>query len=222
MHTPAWIDRLERHFGGWAIPHLLRGLVVLNALTFLLDLSSRGFVDKLLLEHAPLVAGEYWRLVTFLFAKAGGTGAFTLLFFFFWMMFLWMVGDVLEQAWGSFKVTLYLLLPAFLLGILVFTGLSPFAPNAHLFTSLFFAFATLHPDHEIILFPIPIPLKVKWVAWVGVGLVALGLVFDPASFPIILASFSSYFLFFLPGWVAARRHRAETAARRKRFQHDDE
>jgi hypothetical protein len=221
MDHPGWLDALERRFGGWAIPHLLRGLVVLNALTFLLDLSSQGFVQQLLLTRPELLQGEYWRLLTFLFAKAATPGIFGMVFFLFWMFFTWMIGDALEGDWGSFKLTFYILLPVLLLGGIVWTGVAPSAPSFYIFTSLFFAFATHFPDYEIFLFPLPIPLKVKWIAWVGAGFVLVDLVLNLGSAPVILASLSSYLLFFTGGWIGWFRLRAQTRAHRRRF-HGDE
>jgi membrane associated rhomboid family serine protease len=222
MEPPAWIDALERRLGGWSVPHMLRGLVILNALTFLLDLSSRGFAEQLLLTQAGLAQDQYWRLVTFLFAREASTGVISLVFFFFWMSFTWMIGDVLEREWGSFKLTIYILLPVVLLGAVVVAGLAPAVPNHYVYYSLFFAFATLHPDYEIMLFPLPVPLKVKWIAWIGLGFTLLALAFNPRGASVLVASYSSYLLFFTVGWMEWYRMRREVRAKRARFRGDDE
>lgn len=207
--------------GGWSVPHMLRGLVILNALTFLLDLSSRGFAQQLLLTQAGLEQGQVWRLVTFLFAREASAGI-GMLFFFFWMCFTWMIGDVLEREWGSFKVTLYILLPVVLLGVLVGVGMAPSVSSGYIYYSLFFAFATLYPDYELYFFPLPIPLKAKWIAWVGLGLVLLGLAFDRQSAGVLVASFSGYLVFFTVAWLEWFRMRRQIQANRARFRGDDE
>lgn len=220
MDTPAWIDALERRIGGWSIPHLLRGLVILNAATFLLDLSAPGFARHLLLTQEDLAQGEIWRIATFLFAReaSGGLG---LIFFFFWMCFTWMIGEALEEEWGSFRLTLYILLPALMLTAVVLTGLAPAAHSAYIYLSLFFAFATLRPNYEIFLFPLPIPLKVKWIAWLGLALTLISLVLAPRQTALHVASYSSYLVFFTVAWMEWFRLRREARAHRARFRQDD-
>jgi len=207
--------------GGWSVPHMLRGLVILNALTFLLDLSSRGFAEQLLLTQEGLEKGQVWRLVTFLFAREASAGI-GMLFFFFWMCFTWMIGDVLEREWGSFKVTLYIMLPVALLGAVVLAGLAPGVSSGYIYYSLFFAFATLYPDYELHLFPLPIPLKAKWIAWVGLGFILLGLAIDRQGAGVLVASFSSYLVFFTVAWLEWFRMRRQVRANRARFRGDDE
>jgi hypothetical protein len=221
METPAWIDRLEDRLGGWSIPHLVRGLVVLNALAFLLEMNSPGFSDILILERSGLQQGEWWRALTFLFAAGGTKESFGIFFFVIWMMVTWMFGEGLESAWGSFKLTLYLALPVVLLVAVVWFFPPGYAFNTILLTSLFFAFATLYPDLELMLFFV-LPVKCKWLAWISGAFVFLDFIVSPDSRLLILASLSSYFLFFLPGWWANLRLQLESRSRRERFRRDDE
>jgi hypothetical protein len=83
-----------------------------------------------------------------------------------------------------------------------------------LLVSILFAFATIYPDFQILLFFI-LPIKIKWIAWVSVFFVVLG--FLAASFPIkvlILVSFGNYFLFFGPILWRNFRARQSVASRR--------
>lgn len=221
METPAWIDRLEDKLGGWSIPHMVRGLVVLNALAFMLDMANPGFTASLVLENTALHHGEWWRAVTFLFAAAGTTSSIGIFFFIIWMMVTWMFGDGLEAAMGSFKVTLYLVIPAVLLTALVWFVPGAGAYNAILLASLFFAFATFYPDLELMLFFI-LPVKCKWLALLSAAFILVQFVSLPELRLMILASLSTYFLFFLPAWWTRLRLRAAARIRRERFKdHDD-
>ncbi|MDX6765932.1 MAG: hypothetical protein SFU85_03995 [Candidatus Methylacidiphilales bacterium] len=221
METPAWIEALERRLGGWSVPHLVRGLVVLNALAFLLEMSSPGFTNVLLLDRSGLLQGEWWRALTFLFAAGGTKESLGILFFGLWMMVTWMFGEGLESAWGSFKLTLYLAIPVVLLVAVVWFLPPGYASHTILLTSLFLAFATLYPDLELMLFFI-LPVKCKWLAWVSAAFILLEFLGSPASRPMILASLSSYFLFFFPGWWGNLRLQWEARSRRERFRGDDE
>lgn len=221
METPAWIDRLEDKLGGWSIPHLVRGLVVLNALAFLLEMASPGFSASLVLERTALQQGEWWRALTFLFAAGGTKGSLGIFFFVIWMMVTWMFGEGLESAWGSFKLTLYLAIPVVLIVAVVCFFPPGAAVNVILLTSLFFAFATLYPDLELMLFFI-LPVKCKWLAWVSAAFILLEFAVNPTSRLLILASLSSYFIFFLPGWWSNLRLQYASRSRRERFRRDDE
>jgi len=221
METPAWIDRLEDKIGGWSIPHMVRGLVVLNALAFMLDMASPGFTASLILDSAALHHGEWWRVVTFLFAAGGTTNSIGIFFFILWMMVTWMFGDGLEAAMGSFKVTLYLVIPVVLLTAVVWFYPWSGAGNSILLVSLFFAFATFYPDLELMLFFI-LPVKCKWLAFLSAAFILVQFIAAPHLRLMILASLSTYFLFFLPGWWTRLRLRAEARVRRGRFRRDDD
>ena len=96
---------------------------------------------------------------------------------------------------GSFRLTLY-----YLLGVLGTVAAAFLAGESSggmfLTNSLFFAFACLYPDREIYIF-LFIPVKVKWLAWFDLILIAPLLLFSGWGFRAgILASFSNFLLFF--------------------------
>ena len=67
MSPAGWTDFLEQHLGRWSVPHLARGLVAMNAASWLLNLASPGFLSMLKLEPALVLQGEFWRVFTFVF-----------------------------------------------------------------------------------------------------------------------------------------------------------
>ena len=83
-------------------------------------------------------------------------------------------------------------------------GLGVPATNEYLLLSLLLAVATLDPDREVLL--LVIPVKLKWLAYVEVALLAWRSVTLPGAskvFPLI--ALSNYLLFFGPGlWQALR------------------
>ncbi|MDD5348895.1 MAG: rhomboid family intramembrane serine protease [Chthoniobacteraceae bacterium] len=207
------IDSLERRFGRFAIPGLVRMIVVLNAVVFLCGKFSPGFLSNLDLNPAAVLHGEVWRLVTYILIPE--TGSYLLILLALW--FLWMIGDGLEGVWGAFRLNLFYLIgmvgttaAAFLFG-------AQFS-NVMLNTSLFFAFAWFFPDMEIYLLGI-LPMRVKWLAWAMAAWFALQFLAGNAAFKMAMAaSLANYLLFFGPEIIAHLRHRRSVGVRRQRFE----
>ena len=217
-----WINALERRFGHLAVPGLMRIIVAFNALVFFLMTVKPGFVDVLALRPDRVLHGEVWRLVTYIFIPRLG-GLFALihpvLAVFVYLQFLWLLGEGLEQAWGSFKLNLF-----YLTGMLGTTA-AAFLLNArdlngvYLNASLFYAFATLFPNYPILLFFI-IPVRVKWIALVALAGISLQLIAPSADMDrlAILVALVNYLLFFGPSWLTYWREQGRTVTRRQQFQ----
>ena len=147
----------------------------------------------------PILAfekGQVWRLVTFLFIPPVTWHPVFLAFA--WYIF-WMISSALEGQWGTFKFNLFIFLGAAftVLASLVFPYL--YYTNYYIALTVFFAFATLYPNFEFLLFFI-LPVKVKWLALVS--LVLLIYAFFMGGWPgrlIISASMANYLLFFWKG-----------------------
>jgi hypothetical protein len=222
MQLPVWIEWLDRRIGSWGVPHIIRILVALNIGSFILDAFSPGFALSLQLDPGPVLAGEWWRVLTFLFASAFTPKFLGVLFFVFWLMFLWNIGEALEEAWSAFPLNLYIFIPWLLLTAVALGPWAQPVTNEYIAWSLLLAFATIYPDYEITLFPIPIPIKLKWVGVVVGGVALLTFIGQPANRLQILAGLANYFLFFGPWWYGEIKLRAESRARMRRFQGKDE
>lgn len=206
------IDSLERRFGRYAIPGLVRMIVILNALVFVLGKLNPAFLGLLYLDKTAILQGQVWRLVTYIFIPNTDS--------FLWILlalgFLWMIGEGLEQAWGAFRLNLYYLIGMIGTTVAAFVFGADFS-NTMLNTSLYFAFAWFYPDVQIYLLMI-LPVKVRWMAWVLGGLLLLQLATGDSSVRMaIIASMANYLIFFGPEiYRNARRHR-EVSSRRQTF-----
>lgn len=214
-----WIDYLESKFGRFAIPGLVRIIVGFNALVFVLSLINKNFLSLLVFDRDLILSGQVWRLLTYIFIPALGDSWLMpdYLWLVFWLMFLWMLGEGLEQAWGAFKLNLFYLLGMIGTTISVFV----FGANSASVTlnmSLLFAFATIYPDFQILLFLI-IPVRIKWLAWFSFGLLMFSMAGSSLALKMgVLVSFLNYALFFGPQLWRQGMQRKAVAARRAEFE----
>lgn len=207
----SWIDRLEPRLGRFAIPHLVVGLVFLNALTWVLLQMNPYFALALTLEPAKVMSGEVWRLFTFLFIP--GTSS---VFVIFNLMMLYMVGGALEAEWGIFRLNVYYLIG--MIGTIISAFFFRADPTgAYLNLSLTFAFATLYPNFQFFL--IVIPIKIKWLALFYAAFVVYDFLFGGNGARLaILTSFLNYFIFFMPIWLQRWRGHREVEFRRQIYE----
>lgn len=220
MQHPAWIDSLEHRFGFLSIPFLIKGLVLLNVLTFFMEGMNPGFTRFLALIPGAIFAGEWWRTLTFLLIPTIGDDAISLIFLMIFVMIMWMISDGLEEELGEFKLTFYFLISVLAINLV---SLSLGIPGTHhyLFSSLIIFFSILYPDVEILLYFI-IPVKIKWIGIFTAALV--GISFFLGGWPvmlIILASFAGFLCFMLPWFINNLKERRDAAARRRRFRGED-
>src|SRR6516165_9869796 len=111
------LNRLERRFGEYAVPHLTIVLIVFQSFTYLISLAHPDYVLKLILTNEGLLAGEWWRVLTLLFIPPS-TGPQFLIWFLFWMQIFFLYGTSLEHQWGTFRYNLFVL-TGYLLTVLV-------------------------------------------------------------------------------------------------------
>ncbi|MBI3297449.1 MAG: hypothetical protein HYZ75_04760 [Elusimicrobia bacterium] len=193
MRPLAWLDRLERSFGDWSIPNPALALVGLNAAVWALSLVKPEFPLLLTLEPARIMAGEVWRLATFLFIPPPATP----FWMFFWLVLFYSFSQALENEWGEFRFSVYYGLGAAAtagLSLALGSGLS----NVPLNTSLFLAFAELYPEVELMLFFV-VPVKVRWLGWLAWASVLLQLLGGGWAVRLgLLAGLLNYAVFFGP------------------------
>ncbi len=222
----SWISALESRFGFLAIPRLIPTIAGLNLLVYILHLFQPEYLNLLTLEPSLVLQGQVWRLVSYIFIPEVlfryASPGMQPLFLFFYLWFMWWIGDALEQTWGAFRLTLYYLLgmagvtvAAFFLGAGQSQGNTlPFLLNL----SLFFAFATVFPNLQIYVFLV-IPVRVKWVALLSLAPTLLSFVAGPLAVKAaIVICLLNYLLFFGPAAVRGAQTGREQQRRRVKFQ----
>ncbi|HYO25698.1 MAG TPA: hypothetical protein VEQ85_12210 [Lacipirellulaceae bacterium] len=226
------VSRLERHLRRFAIPNLTMVLIAGQAALYVASFLPQGIdASRIALIPERVLAGEIWRLVTFLFTPPATRPLFVIFYF----LLFHMIGTTLEQQWGALRYNLFVgvgwlanVAAAFIAWGVVGTigenlrgaeGDSDLASNVFLYSSLFLAFARLYPDFILnILFVLPI--RIKWLAliqWLGYGYVVL--VGPWMARLLVLATVLNYLLFFGREHVRdvrqGRRRRSFQAAAKK-------
>jgi hypothetical protein len=209
------LERLEKRLQRFAVPNVTAALVAGQVAVYVLTYFSphanqRGleaqpdtlFLSKLTLVPDLVLAGEVWRVVTFLFVPPITNLVFA---FFFWYLF-YLMGTVLERTWGTFHYNIYLLVGYAATVAVSFLTPAAAATNGFVEASVFLAFAHLYPDFVLRLFFL-LPVKIKWLAlltWIGYfWAVATG---DWRIRASVLASVSNFLLFFGRDIVARLRN----------------
>ncbi len=143
-----------------------------------LPLCSLNFIFFLMIQLNPVRAYQLfafqpstalampWTFVTYQFLNSGALGLF------FGTLMLYVLGMALETEWGTAEFTAFWLvatlggsLSAWLTGGILSSGWQITG------VSMLFAFAVLFPETQFLIFFV-VPVKVKWLAWVGAGLLA--------------------------------------------------
>lgn len=192
----SWFDRFCYKHPRLGIPNLMMILVMGSVLVYLMDMFSNGMFSYMLAfsPYHIIHSLQLWRLVTFVFIPLDSNPFFLILSLYFY----WWIGSTLEREWGATKFTVF-----YAVGVLfnvIFGFVLGGASVVYLNLSMFFAFATLYPDMQILLFFI-IPVKVKWLAWFDAAFFGLTSIFglmrlDFLSALLPIVAVLNYLLFF--------------------------
>lgn len=136
-------------------------LIIINALVFFVQSMFDGpeemISQKIALFPYNTPYFKPYQIVTFMFAHGG---FFHLLFN---MFALWMFGTMLERVWGPKRFLIFYLACGLASGVahLILEN-NPAVGASGAIMGLFAAFAYLFPNTELIIFPIPVPVKAKY------------------------------------------------------------
>ena len=173
-----WISRFCYDHPKFGIPNLMLYIALGNVAIGLIDSFSTYSLSTALFFFRPAIfQGEIWRLITFIFVPitgdfgilnftVPGTSLFTTVlsaYFYYW------IGSLLEREWGTAKFNCF-----FFTGVLlniIFGLILGVTSISYVNLSMFFAFAVLFPDMQI-LFMLILPVKVKWLAWIDAAFFA--------------------------------------------------
>jgi membrane associated rhomboid family serine protease len=181
-----------------AIPGLIRYVALFNALVFVLHLLAPGYLSVLELDPRLVLRGEIWRLVTWIFIPE----TLSPFWIFFALLFLLYLGDGLEAAMGSTKLTLFYASGVILCTLVNFLfglqggGAALGRANTFLNLSLMLAFATLYPDFKVLVFFI-LPVRMVSLAIFSTVIMVMATLGQPLVVAATLgASLLNYLLFF--------------------------
>ncbi|MFT3983743.1 MAG: hypothetical protein QM697_07535 [Lachnospiraceae bacterium] len=202
------LNKMERRWGKYAIHNLSLYIIIGYVLGYLLRLT--GSVEFISLNPDKILHGQVWRLVTWILVPPSSLDIFTIIMLFFY----YSLGNSLEKTWGAFRYNMYILsgmlftvvgslllyagyvmignYPAQAVGSFVSTAFSTYYINL----SIFLAFAACYPDMQILLYFI-IPIKIKWLAYVDVAVLAASFFMGNMAIKIaIITSLLNFILFF--------------------------
>lgn len=149
------------------ITPVVLNLIIINTLVFFIQMMFDGpdeqITGKIALFPYDTPYFKPYQLVTHMFAH----GSFFHLFFN--MFALWMFGTMLERSWGPKRFFIFYFACGLVAGLahLIFQN-APAVGASGAIMGLFGAFAYLFPNTQLIIFPIPVPVKAKY----AVGLMA--------------------------------------------------
>ena len=169
---------LERKLRRYAISDLMKYIVIgqgiVFALLYIWPTLGYQLYSLITLTRTGLMRGQIWRLVTFVFVPPSSSPIFIL----FALYFYYMIGVGLENRWGKVKFNLYYLVG--MIGSIIAALITGYADNTFLNLSLFFAYAALYPDEQVLLFMI-LPIKMKYLALVDAALYLYSFIVGAAS-----------------------------------------
>lgn len=220
-----FIRNIQRRFartGG--LPNLMLYVTCTMMVVFLLPMFTGNSVTQLLsLSREAVLAGQVWRLVTFIFIPENSGSLISMLlslYFYYW------VGSALEQYWGSGSFTFYYLCG--MAGAIIAAMITGFGTATYLHLSLFLAFAQLFPEMEVLLM-FMLPIKVKYLGYFAWAMYAFSFLASPwAGRAAMLASVINFLLFFgddFIGWLKNEmrygRQRRQWRATQRQYRGND-
>ena len=233
-----FLNKLERKYGRYAVPNLMKYVLGLYAIGTLIGyMDPTIYQNYLCLDFRMIMKGQVWRLITYIMApgmSATRPSLGGILLFLIEVYLYYMIGNALEQAWGAFRFNLYvisgIIFNIIAAGIIYVVCLQQYdmyvvypTGLTYIFQSMFFAFAFLYPDVQLMLWMV-IPIKVKYLGYLygvifGVDVVKCFLseyLIDRLSAIAMLVATANFFLFVLWSWKVKRPSMAQMK-RRKEF-----
>lgn len=205
--------RLNRFLEAVAIPHLALYLVIGQVLVFGLGMVRPGIAAGLPLIPELVLQGEWWRPFSFVFIPYSGSVLWN---FFSWMV-LYFIGTSLEGHWGTVRFNLYWFIGWVMTVAVAFLVPGAYASNVFFLHSVFFAFAFLAPDFEMMVFFV-LPVKVKWLGLALWLMYALEFVGGSMGVRLsVLASVANFLIFFGPDILLRLRGQGRRMAHAQRM-----
>ncbi|MBQ6814340.1 MAG: hypothetical protein IJP13_02250 [Lachnospiraceae bacterium] len=165
-----FLSKLERKIGKYAIPNLIKYLLVAYVIGYVTLLIDQRIYNYLILDPELVCRGQVWRLFTWICTIPQQLDIFVIFMF---MLYYW-IGTTLERYWGTFRYNMYIFSGWFFMTVgamLIYlitelttgNGISLPMETYYINMASFLAFATIFPDMQL-MFMMMIPIKIKWLA----------------------------------------------------------
>ena len=214
-----WLDSIERRMEWISFPGLFKYLTFLGVIGYACQWARPDIADLLDFDRGKIFAGEVWRIFTFIFAPMGlqSFSAWGVFMLYLLVQLSFLISDSLENAWGATRTTLYIFAAwAGMLAVNFILGFGLPGGGSMLFTSMFFAFATLFPKYELLIFFL-IPVQVRILAGITAVIMLINAVTHPFTLFLVLPAMLPYFLWVLPDVIHGRKSLVKAASRRRKF-----
>ena len=217
---------LEKNFSWLAFPGLIRAIVMLQSMVFFVILIKPETASYFMVTPEGIANGQYWRLISWIFYPFVDPNSYSPLFSAFFMFIIlrisFLFSDSLENAWGEFQASLYVYTTIICQTLVLYLSATGFLPPAALtnqmfYIALFFAFATLFPNVEFLLFFV-LPVKVWIFAMISLATILFSCLSFPPLFLTYGLAFSPYLVWAIPRLYHWRKYRNQVNARRVKFQ----
>lgn len=191
------LSKLERKYGKYAIKNLMMYMIIGYAVMWMIMSFNATFYYKYLIPDVSLILkGQVWRIITMIFMPPSMSD--NILFLAINLYFLYFIGNVIRNMWGEFTLNL-IYFSGILLHIVMMFVLYAFGINIvmapfnvaggtvagdmgtiygsyYLIMAMFMLVGMCNGDAIVLLFFI-IPLKMRWLAYVTMGLLGATVVF---------------------------------------------
>ena len=182
----------------FGIPNLMLYIVVVSLAVWLLSImdSSKTLLSYFAFSPELILKGQVWRLITFMFIPQD-LSMWALLFFYF---YYW-IRRTLEREWGTPRFNIFSfsgVILTIIYGMVIYfiTGQSASIGTYYIYLSMFFSFATLYPDTQV-LFMFIIPVKIKWLAYINAAFFVFEMLATKFPFNLLpLIAMLNYLIFF--------------------------
>ncbi len=179
MKSPmGFIDRFCYNHPNFGIPNLMKYIAIGNVFFWLANAINPLLMSYLTFDPALILQGQVWRIISFIFIPPStGLLALIVIYFYYWL------GNTLEQHWGTAQFTIYFFTGVLLTVIYGFAVYFIFGTRfvlsaQYIYLSMFFSFATLFPNIQVLLFFI-IPIKMKYLAIFDAVFFIIGVISSP-------------------------------------------
>lgn len=203
-----FLERLEARFGRHrGISNLMTIIVLGTSFVYIADLmlptlmGGASLSSYLMFNRALILQGQVWRLITFIFVPLESH----LLLLIISLYFDWIMGQHLQNEWGTLRFTLFYAVG--MLAAIISGFLTGYTTSYYLNTSLMLAVAILHPNMPIHLYGI-IEVRLKWLALLSLALIVVPLLggVSWAEAGAVIAALLNLIMFFIDHMIALGRN----------------